>query len=271
MKKNTIYTLLIGVLLIWTNTSCEDIIDVDLNSVEPQLVIEGNIRMGTFAEVLISKSKDFTDSNEYTLVTDAIVTISDNLGNIETLQPNEQGRYVATTIVGTERTTYQLSVKYEDVEYTSSTYMPPRVEIDELTIWKMPVKDTADPQVHFIDPPGEENQYYRFVLSVNDVRPTLRDRLRDRLISTEFVDGSAIVQPIFISFEANRDDDPIEQGDKVTVEMQCIDKDVYKFFETLYNVEDGLANPTSNIKGGALGYFGAYSFTSKDIVMVWED
>lgn len=31
------------------------------------------------------------------------------------------------------------------------------------------------------------------------------------------------------------------------------------------------ANPTSNIKGGALGYFGAYSFTSKEIVMVWED
>jgi hypothetical protein len=95
----------------------------------------------------------------------------------------------------------------------------------------------------------------------------LRDRLKDRLISTAFVDGSAIHRPVFIGYEVDRDDDPIHQGDVVTVEMQCLDKGVYTFFETLYNVEDASANPASNIKGGALGYFGAYSFTSKDIVM----
>jgi hypothetical protein len=147
--------------------------------------------------------------------------------------------------------------------------MPPKVEIDSLTIWKMPVKNTPDPQIHFMDPVGEENQYYRCILSINGIRPTLKDRLKDRLISTEFTDGNAIHRPVFVSHEIDRDESPIDQGDVVTVEMQCIDKGVYTFFETLYNVEDALANPTSNIKGGALGYFGAYSFTSKDIEMRW--
>jgi len=270
MKKNIILIYLIGIITICTTSSCKDVIDVDLRTADPQLVIDGSIRMGEFAEVLITKTKEFSGSNEYTPVTDAVVTITTGQ-NSEILQCNEEGRYVATAIIGTERTTYHLSVWYEDVEYTSTSYMPPRVEIDELTIWKMPIRDIADPQVHFKDPIGEENQYYRFVLYINGVKPTLRDRLEDRLMSTEFVDGSNISQPIFISYQTDRDDDPIEKGDLVTVEMQCIDKGVYKFFETLYNVEDALANPTSNIKGGALGYFGAYSYTSADLVMEWED
>lgn len=272
MNKKTIFTLIVGLTAICSFSSCEDIIDVELNSVEPELVIEGTIRMGSAAEVLITKTKDFDAPNNYPPIRDAVVVISDDEGNTETLLCNTDGRYVATTIFGVERTTYHLSVTYEDVEYTATSYMPPRVEIESLTVWKAPIMDYAVPQVHFMDPLGEENEYYRFTLYINDVKPLLKDRLEDRILSTEFVDGTQIRQPIFISYvNSGRDDDPINQNDKVTVEMQCIDKGVYKFFETLYNIEEGLANPTSNIKGGALGYFGAYSYTSADIVMVWED
>lgn len=271
MKKKTILAL-IGCISVWTISSCEDIIDVDLRTAEPQPVIEGVIRMGEYAEVRITTSKAFGDSNDYPPVTDATVTVTAGGRQPEALSCDEQGRYVATTVKGEERTTYFLSVTYNGVEYTATSYMPPRVEIDSLTVWKMPMKNTADPQIHFRDPAGEENQYYRCVLSVNGVRPAApKDRLRDRLISTAFTDGNVIRQPVFIGYEVDREDDPVRQGDTVTVEMQCLDKDVYTFFETLYNVEDALANPVSNIKGGALGYFGAYSFTSKDIVMEWKD
>lgn len=253
-------------------SSCEDIIDVDLHSVEPQLVIEGTIRMGAAAEVLITKTNDFDAPNKYPPITDAVVTISDGMGTPETLVCNAEGRYMTTTIVGAERTTYQLTVRYEGAEYTATSYMPPRVTIDSLTVWKMPIMDYAIPQVHFVDPLGEENEYYRFVLHKNDAEPTADDRLEDRIMSTEFVDGDVIRQPLFVRFVSDgRDDDPVAQGDKITVEMQCIDKGVYTFLHTLNNVDHGLANPTSNIKGGALGYFGAYSFTSADVVMRWEE
>ena len=271
MKKNTIFVLLIGTAWAWINTSCKDEISVNLNSVEPQLVIEGSIRMDAAAEVLITKTKDFDATNDYQPITDADVVIKDDAGNTETLLCQPDGRYVATTILGVERRTYNLLVTLEGKEYTATTYMPPRVEIDSLTQWRLPVKDYPDPQVHFVDPEGEENQYYRYVFYINDVRPVGRDRLRERLMSTEFIDGSIIRQPVTISYELDRDEDPIVTGDKVTVEMQCIDQGVYKFFETLYNVEDALANPTSNIKGGALGYFGAYSYTTKDIILEWDD
>lgn len=272
MKKITIYSLLIVSVSAWFLTACQDLIDVDLKSVEPQLVIEGVVRMGEHAEVLITMTKDFDASNEYLPVTNARVVVSDSEGRTETLQADASGRFVAATITGEERKSYYLSVTYDDMEYTSTSYMPPRVEIDSLTLWKLPVRDYPDPQVHFVDPEGEENQYYRYVLSINGTRPTLNNRLKDRLISTEFVDGNTIHQPIFVSFENDsNDDDPFKQDDVITVEMQCIDKGVYTFFDTLYDVEDAAANPTSNIKGGALGYFGAYSYTSKDIVMKWKE
>lgn len=269
--KRYIYPLLLACVSAWIFSSCQDVIDVNLNSVEPQLVIEGSVRMGNYAEVLITKTKDFDASNVYDPVTDARVVVSDSSGNSETLQADASGRFVASTIIGEERKTYYLSVMYNEKEYTSVTYMPPRVEIDSITIWKMALRDIPDPMVHFVDPVGAENQYYRYVLSINGEIPSSMYQLENRLISTEFVDGSIIRQVIFIEYENNGiSDDPIRQGDVVGVEMQCIDKGVYTFFETLDNVRYSSANPTSNIKGGALGYFGAYSFTYKDIVMEWD-
>ncbi|WP_239059537.1 DUF4249 domain-containing protein [Bacteroides sp. 224] len=246
-------------------TACEDIIDVDLNSVEPRLVIDASIRMGAPAEVRITKTKDFSDNTAYTPISEAVVSISDDAGNTEVLPYDASGKFIATTIRGVERRTYQLTVTYEEVEYTATTYMPPRVEIDSLTQWKFPIHDYPFPQIHFKDPIGKENEYYRLIIGINDEYP----RLREPLISTEFMDGSMVHLPVFVSYEDGRDEDAIKKGDKITVEMRCIDKGTYTFFYTRDNMENALANPTSNISGGALGYFGAYSYTSKEIVMEW--
>lgn len=270
MKKNIII-LLFSTLLLFVASACEDEINVNLRSVEPGLVIEGTVRMGSPAEVLITKTKDFDNATPYVPITDAQVTITDDAGNVEVLQPNAEGKFVASTIVGVERRTYNLSVAYGENEYTATSYMPPRVVIDSLTMWEMPVKDFPYPMVHFADPLGEENQYYRFVMSINGVRPTGADRIKDDVFSSEFVDGNVIRMPLFVSYEASRDDDdPIAQGDVVGVEMQSIDKGPYKFFDTLYNINWGLANPTGNITGGVLGCFSAYSFDTMDIVMEWD-
>ena len=265
MNKPVIYILFTGFLLSLLVTSCEDIIDVDLRSVDPELVIEGVVRLDAPAEVLITKTKDFSSTNDYTPITDAVVVISDNDGNSEQLQPNASGRFMAASIIGKVRKTYHLSVTYENKEYTATSTMPAVVEIDSLTQWKFPLLDFEEPMLHFNDPLGEENQYYRIVIGLNGEWPNFRKRL----ISTEFMDGNVIHQPIFIRLEGDNEEDPIASGDLITIEMQCMDKGTFTFFDTLDRVEDSLANPTSNIAGGALGYFGAYSFARKDILMEW--
>lgn len=258
-------SVLSAALLAFAMYSCEDIVDVELNSVEPVLVIEGVVRLDEKAEVLITRTKDFGEDNTYEPVTSAVVTISDDAGNSEQLVSDASGRYVGATITGTERRTYRLSVSCEGEEYTAISRMPPRVEMDSITQWWFPLLDYPEPMVHFVDPPGEENQYYRFVVSINGKWPNLEKRL----ISTEFVDGNNISQVIFLRYDDGNDDEPISNGNLLTLEMRCLDKGTYTFFNTLDMIDSSLANPTSNITGGALGYFGAYSYTQSTVSMRW--
>ncbi|NDV57921.1 DUF4249 domain-containing protein [Bacteroides sp. 519] len=262
MKKILYFIAIVSIL-----SSCEDIIDVDLHSVAPEVVIEGVIRMDEYAHVFITKTKDFDADNNYTPIKDAQVVITDDAGNSEELKPDASGRYVATSIIGVEKRTYNLSVTYEEKNYTATSYMPPRVEIDSITAFRFPVADCYYPQVHFADPLGEENQYYRFVCGINNEWPKNIAKLQ---LSTEFLDGNVIHDPIFFYFDDdNDDDDVIQNGNLITLEMQCIDRGTYYFFETLSNTGMAAANPTTNIKGGALGYFGAYSYTQLSAVMEW--
>ena len=70
-------------------------------------------------------------------------------------------------------------------------------------------------------------------------------------------------------------DDPrnIKSGDRVTIEMQCIDEIVYRYWSTVKaggGDGDGNtaapANPITNIKGGALGYFSAHTVSRKAVI-----
>jgi hypothetical protein len=64
---------------------------------------------------------------------------------------------------------------------------------------------------------------------------------------------------------------PIHSGDQLCVELQCIDRGVFDYYNTLQQtVEQSSAtpaNPASNITGGALGYFSAHTINRRQIVV----
>jgi len=261
-KLSIVFNFLLFILGIFFS-SCEDEIQVELRTAEPVLVIEGNVRMDSLAYVRITKTKGFAEDNTYLPVEGAMVKIWDDAGNYEILQLGDSGNYIANTIIGKEKVTYNLLVEYEGKEYTAMSYMPPRVAIDSLSLFEFPVLDYPLPMIHFQDPLGEENRYYRFLVYINGERPDISLQL----LSTEFMDGLVIHN--MIGVYTDDDDDPIEQGDELLIEMQCVDKDVFLFWETLSRIDNSLTNPTSNIQGGALGYFSAYSFEQSNILAVW--
>lgn len=266
-RKNTYATILSALVLLLAFTSCEKEIDVDLNSVPPRIQIEGIVKQDQLATVRVSHTLDFDDNSGYPLLSGAIVKISDDAGNSEILQQDATGWYTAENIKGVIGRTYNLSVIYEDKEYTSTSKMPPLVKLDSLSMYKIKVMDYALPMIHFTDPEGETNQYYRCLVYINGKQ---HPDVNELVLSAEFVDGSPIHQflPIFTNDE---DIDPIEQGDDILIEFQCIDKGAYTFFYTLSRIEDSKTNPTSNITGGALGYFCASTVDQMSIIAEWED
>lgn len=250
-------------------TSCEKEVDVDLRSVSPKLVIEGIVEEGNMPRVRLTTTKDFYEDNDFPPVTDALVEISDNKGNKEQLTLKEDGWYSGNEyqLIGTIGTTYTLTVTHDLTVYTATSTMPPRVEIDSIGFVKFPINDYPFPVLYFSDPLGEENQYYRNIIYVNG-RRVKKDQ---ETTSAEFVDGYQVKRIIPILMDQMDDDkEELEKGDTITVELHSIDRETYLFFETLGNNDNSLNNPTSNISGGALGYFGAYPVSWMSVIADWK-
>ena len=262
------YILIIPIVLSAISfTSCEKEIEIDLRSVTPLVHIEGIVKQDQLATVRVSKTLDFNDNSGYVFLKGAVVTISDDAGNSEILQQDATGWYTAELLKGEVGHTYSMSVVYEGKEYTSTSKMPPHVKLDSLTMYKVPVMEYAFPMLHFRDPKGWTNQYYRALLFINGKQ---HPEVNEFVLSAEFMDGDYYHQflPVMIP---NDDEDPIKKGDELTIEFQCIDNGAYKFFYTLSWIEESLVNPVSNITGGALGYFSACTAEQMSVIAEWED
>ena len=74
--------------------SCEQVIQVDLNSSNPAIVIEANISSSP-RETLVSitESTDFYNPNTYNAVSGADISVSDNQGNNFPFEEISPGKY----------------------------------------------------------------------------------------------------------------------------------------------------------------------------------
>ncbi|KAA6330640.1 hypothetical protein EZS27_020678, partial [termite gut metagenome] len=224
MNKSILYILTI-ITYSFVLYSCEDIIDINLRSVSPKIVIEGSVYLDSLPTIHITTTKDFNETNEYPLVKDAVVEIWDNVGNRETLLfKADIGRYVATNprLKGIERRVYHLSVKYKEEEYQASSVMKPLVRLDSLTLSRIPLLDYPCPTVHFTTPTQKENGGYRCVTHIND-----RLRNNEMLISSGHIENKLVHLIIPVFRRDKESDDPIKQGDEITVELQCLDEELY--------------------------------------------
>ncbi len=252
-----------GVLIL---TSCEKVIDVDLNDSSPQIVIEGNItdQTGPYT-VKLSRSVNFDELNDFPPISVATVQISDDAGNSEILPETSPGTYTTVSIQGTPGRTYTLDVTIDEQTYTAVSTMPLPVAIDTLTIEEQSIgfgDKTSYVEARYIDPEGIDN-YYRFVQLINNVKQ------KEIIIDKDWLqDGNTIRT----SIEPDEEDDiKLKQGDEVIVFMQNIDEGVYEYYRTLDESGGEFSasptNPSSNFSGGVLGYFSAYAVTSKSIVV----
>lgn len=246
------------ILLALFNFSCEDVINIKLNDPEAVLVIEGNVINNTSTQtVKVSKTVSISDSSKFKAVSGAQVTITDSDNKVFILREQLQypGIYVTANLRGKPLQTYSLKVISGGKEYTGASVMPMPVSLDSLGISTVYFRDEKRQLIEALykDPPLVPN-YYRFVLSLNNVR--LKGIYT---YSDVFNDGKGVTA------ELGDLDLEIKSNDVVRVEMQCIDKQTYRYFEGIYqNKNRGgasttPANPVSNISNGALGYFSAHT------------
>jgi len=251
MKRCKWHIVLIG--LITFISACQKVINIDLNSVSPAIVIVGNVndQPGPYT-VALSQTVNFSDPNTFPPVSEAFITITDNAGNTDTLVETIPGTYHTKKILGVAGRTYKLTVAANGQTYTSSSTMPQAVPFDTLTIVKQfGFRDTnLYPQADFQDP-GSVNNYYRFI-----------ERRNDSVVTRLFVIDDQFDNGRFVQYTL-RSDTAMAVGDSVKVEMQCIDEGTYRYFSTFRQASGNTNvtpfNPISNITNNALGYFSAHT------------
>ncbi len=244
-------------------SSCEKVIDLDLKKAEPIIVIEGSISDQTENQfVRISKTIPFTESNTFNGFKGATVSIiapgSMPINFIEV----SPGLYRSQRVRGTPGQTYKLEVLADGKLYTASSTMPLPVIPDSVGFKKLSFfgDENIYPTVYYKDPSGVQNQY-RYLVKINNKSQA------DIVFEDRFNDGNAISDLIIY------DGDDIKKGDTITIEMQSIDRNVFKYYFAISQIGGNggppvaPANPNSNISNGALGIFSAHTKSIISIVL----
>lgn len=253
--------------------SCQKVISIDLNQADPQLVTEGIVtdQQGPYTVTLSMSGDYFEPSLYFPPVTNAFVSISDDLGRIDTLREATGGSYHSTTMRGSPGRTYLLRVAVGGKEYDAISSMPQKVNIDTLIALQRIERDGDrgyDLYVIFRDPP-EPGNYYRMNLRVSiPLPPDSIDGLRYHLYNDKLTNGNEASVRIRMRPHFN-------PGDTVWVDLLSIDKSAYDYFNTLNDILTSdrsptslaPANPNTNLTNGSLGYFGAWTVDTKLVVL----
>lgn len=290
------------ILAIILFTRCVEDFDLKLPKAEPRLVVEGLIsnHIGP-SYILLTKSKIGSFSNpgksymgymqNAELVKDALVVISDDSGQVDTLKlikANDQstkrdqwynGGYKTSRLKGIPGHTYELKIKVWGKEFNASAFMPAVPEIDSLRYaMKTDEKDGQQyyvPLLNFKEPQGIENYYlvqlkdefspYSGVNTAIWVYSIFTDTYMKPYVSN--LDISLGANPRGVTYTTYL------EGDSIYLWLSSLTKESYEYYKSLLDQfeNDGGAykptptSPPGNISNGGLGLFRASAFTESRV------
>jgi hypothetical protein len=255
LKKYKLITLVFVLLF----SSCEEVIDLNLDKTVPKIVIEGIFTdLDVRHSVSISYTTNFEAENKKVPVSGALVTLTEENGRTITFtEQGSAGTYFSSKYKGIPGKKYTMTVISNGKSYVATSVMPMPVPIKSLTQIELSFFGETRKlvQVNYNDPIGVTNFYYNRLFVNNLKRGSLY------LESDRFNDGREVKNTIFI------DEPDLEIGDKVKVQFLTIDANVYKYLFSITQISGNggppttPANPTSNFNNGALGYFSASTLT----------
>jgi hypothetical protein len=262
------YTLFfICLAFLWM--SCDEAIKLELGEYTSKVVIEAQVtNLEGYQYAKISRTTDFYTSGKTPRVTNAIVTVTDDIGNVFDFVHNpsdkadSMGYYLPLTpFVGEVGRTYHLRVELDGEVYEAKDKLLPVTSVDKLT-YEIDEFERKDPEVEgrfynvlvFVKEPQDEKNFYLFKFFRNDSLTYASETdiyYSDDTLLGENIEG--LETPLYYRI-----------GDTFKMEMYSISRTGYVFYNDLSNVLNqdagGMfgsipASPRTNLSNGALGFF----------------
>lgn len=267
MKRYILLTILLGGLLV----ACEKTIVLDVDESASVVVIEGLVTDQTsYSYVKLSRSVGFYDTGDTPRITDAIVTVVDNLGTetVFTHNPNNDddsvGYYLPPSgFVGVVGRTYSLTVEADGEVYTAEDELHRAAPIDSLGY--------QIDEDEFEDDDRDTDRYYELLLYAPEPQDTedyyLFNFYRNDSLVTEDDGDVYLISDELLGDRINGVNSPVHfaLGDSAAVEIMNLSRLGYIYYSDLSSLlsnDGGLytpppANPRTNLSNGALGFFQA--------------
>lgn len=243
--------------------SCEEVINVDLDTAEPRLVIDASLHWdkgttGNNQTIKLSLTAPYFD-DVIPPATGANVTVTDSNNNIFLFtEEDNSGIYNTQNFIPDLGETYTLNIIYNNETYVATETMIPVAPIDyiEQNSDGGFAGDEIEIKAYYSDPALVEN-FYLFEFDISKFETTYLG-----VYSDEFSDGNSI-----FAYYSNED---LKTGDELIIKNSGISKRTYEFFNILLqqtdeNSGDPFQTQTATVRGNcinktnpnnfALGYF----------------
>ncbi|MCF0202569.1 MAG: DUF4249 family protein [Bacteroidaceae bacterium] len=250
-------------------SSCKKGLDFDYNEVEPFYVVQGDVSDEP-AKVLITKSRNVSDSVRGQGLPGAEVVISDDNGKTERLVYGSDGYYRSPSgWKGETGRTYSLNVKIDGREFKASSTMREEVRLDSVKfVWltSAGMKMMLLKFWHTYPKAAELSRtHFRMYKNGEFYRSTTGKQVNKDFFSAQSMVGCTTEKKLDENDPEERDA-LLFENDRIHVELWTIDQSVYDYFFSLQVGRQNASNPITNISGGAFGYFSAHHVNSIDTV-----
>jgi len=268
MKK----TLFVFLLIILTFSSCEQVIDIDLNLADPALVIEGEIVQDSLAKVCLKETTSYFSPETQCHIGNALVLVQEDDNVPDTLINLGSGQYQSSTLRGKIGSNYTMTVVYDEIVYEAESNIP-----DAPLIYKIgssPLSNMSFPREGM--PDTNTTPFMLAAMLYNDLSI-------DNYFLTQFlINGEIVSSPFDLISDQNSQNDTLtvmamyncKKGDTLVVRAYAADQYVYRYFEMLDDIlslnmmeSSSPFNPWSNISNDALGIFSAMSLSSDTVIV----
>lgn len=246
------------IILLISTCSCEDVIDLELPTSEPRLVIDASINWfkgtaGNEQSIKLSLTAPFFDEN-IPPATGAEVLVTKAGDDVFIFaEDGNTGVYKNSNFIPQINETYQLRIVYDGEIYVATETLK---SVNEITRVEQNLEggfsgEETEIKAFFNDPEDEENYYFFEFIPSLPVTPTL-DTFED-----EFVNGNEI-----FGFYVEEDLDP---GQSVTIRNYGVSERFYEFmFILLQQVDDGGGGPfetqPATVRGNCINQTNADNF-----------
>ncbi|TDT45159.1 uncharacterized protein DUF4249 [Maribacter spongiicola] len=221
--------------------SCEDVIDVDVQTDTLRLVVEASLdwekgTTGNDQSITLRTSTPFFDTQSTDVIGAEVNVTNNSTGEVYPFTDQNNGTYTTTTFDPQIYVTYTLEIIYDGERFTAEDTLRPVPNIKEV------YQDTEDGfddetiELHIVfdDFQDEGDSYFFKFERPQDLLPTLE------VGDDEFINGNEVDWWYEIDDDEDEEIKPLLPGDIVTINMHSISRPYYNYMDIVIDQLGGV-------------------------------